>query len=637
LLGGVLSGESFTLSQCYFFGNITDKPPAEISRLSGCCLDQLEAIPKPEFPKEKEPAINGAGPHPGATLEGLATGEHIYNNTRDYAARLIAKGLTPEETLDLLRGYLLGHKGAWEANGKQIERWQEVWEKLPRMVESGAEKFSPEGGIESEGERAAEWPEPLNILSELSAPELSPDDIPRVLAEFPAAFAAASGMDPTLTLSAAIAVAAAALSDEFQIIGDSRSAWFQQARLWVLAIARPGCGKTPAQRAMLEPLWQIHRELDQQWRDQMAAIGEETPKIPRPRVILADTTIEALSEALCSNPRGVLLANDEFESWLGSLDAYRRSGVSRDRGEWLRVFDGGPYTIERVQRGSIFVPNWGASILTATTPATLAKFTRQLPEDGLLQRFLPVIARRIGDSRIIPELEPLKARYEQTIRRLYNAAPHAHKGCSRLSDQAQEFFREWLKRSRLTAEAFGSIEPALESHFAKYATFLLRLSLTFHAANVVSQEAARDPGAFEVPLATVQMAAALLKRLRQHAMAVYLSRDGSETYALAREVARAILARGWQSLARRELVQGVRPFRAAEGAAQDAALRLLEDLGWLRAVEGGYTKPSPTRYVVNPAVPSRFRAIAEAERERRAAIRSLIADRAAESRPDGEA
>ena len=78
-----------------------------------------------------------------------------------------------------------------------------------------------------------------------------------MLAEYPLAYAKATGFDPSITLAAALAVAAAALSDEFQIVGDSASQWFQKPILWVLTIARPGAGKTPAQRELLTQLWDI--------------------------------------------------------------------------------------------------------------------------------------------------------------------------------------------------------------------------------------------------------------------------------------------------------------------------------------------------------------------------------------------
>jgi hypothetical protein len=492
---------------------------------------------------------------------------------------------------------------------------------------SAAKDQAPEG--------PGPWPDPVNILHELSAPLFTGDELPPSLAEYPVAYARATGFDPGMALASALSVAAAAFSDGFQIVGDSKSRWFQQSRLWVINIARPGAGKTPVEKAMLEPLWGVHTEMDSNWRASIKALEENDPKAlskdepkpPRPRAILVDTTMEALSEALRENPRGLLIANDEFEGWLGGLDAYRRGAVSRDRGEWLRAFDGGPHTVERIQRGSVFVENWGVSILTATTPATLAKLSRSLPEDGLLQRFIPVIGRSRIEAIPVDGLEDMRRRYVETIRRLFEAEPRAHKGCVQLSFEAQTFFKSWLQQNQVMTEAAGTLEPALEAHFSKYPTFLLRITLAFHAANIVNlaSDQARDPAAWSVPLGTIETAARFLKRASQHAVLLYWNRNGgSDAYELAQSIGRAILARGWSTVARRDLIQVVHSFRKAAPELQDTTLRLFVDLGWLRIAEGGYSKATPTRYDVNPLLPNKFAAIAERERERRAVVRDLI-------------
>lgn len=482
-----------------------------------------------------------------------------------------------------------------------------------------------------------DWPDPIDIMSDLGAPEFTAEEVPAVLAEFALAYSSATGFDPSLCLSAAVSVAAAALSDDFQIVADSDSKWFQQARLWILAIARPGAGKSPVQKAMLSPLWEVQRQLTAEHDLTVATLPEGEKAPPIPRIIIGDATIEALSERLRGNPRGVLLATDEFESWLGSLDAYRSGGAaSRDRGEWLRLFDGGPHTVERVTRGSVHVPNWGASILTATTPAALKKLTKSLPEDGLLSRFIPIIARRKAEARPGVSMHITREKYCETIKRLFQASPRAHNGVVSLSGEAKEFFGEWLKRNQLAAEAFGALEPALESHLAKYPSFILRLALTFHGAQIVNmdQEQARDPAAFPVSLATMQTAAAFLKKSTRHAVALYLGRAGSEVYELTRDTARLILAKNWTMVARRQLVQQGRAFRGAADYLQEASLRLFVDIGWLRAAESAYLKPTPANYQVNPMLQSKFAVVAKIERERRAVIREVISESVQERRLD---
>lgn len=476
-----------------------------------------------------------------------------------------------------------------------------------------------------------EWRAPVNLFAEFSAPPYEASDLPLSLSAYPALYAAAGGLDRTLALTAAVATAAAAISDEFQIEADARTAWRQSSRLWLLAVARPGSAKTPVQKEMMAPLWAIAGRLRKDWQSECS---QSESKPPYPRLIVSDCTVEALSTALVENPRGLLAAFDEFESWLGGMDAYRKSGASRDRGEWLRLFDGGPHTIERVQRGTLFVPNWGVSILSASTPAALAKLARHLPEDGLLQRFIIAIGRRpIFDPQPAEGIEAARASYRETIERLYALNPRDSRRVVSLSPDAKQRFETWRRDHALAQEAMGSLDSALESHMAKHPQMLLRLALVFHCSSIVNlpNPASRDPAAWPVSLETIDIAIRFMQRATRHATALYINSTGrSPVYELAQDVARAILATPEPLIARRELVQRVRAFRAADATTQAGALQVLVDADWLAPAEGGYAKPYPTRFHVNPQLAEQFAALAERERERRAVVREAIRAASAE-------
>lgn len=478
------------------------------------------------------------------------------------------------------------------------------------------------------------WPVPVNILADFAAAPYEPGDVPPVLGDFAALYAEASGLDVSITLTAALAAAAAALSDDFSIVGDRRTGWLESARLWVLGIGPPGRGKTPAQRAALRPLWDLQREVTAAHELELAALAEDADRPPRPRIVVGDCTIEALSEALRDNPRGLLLAADEFESWLGSMDAYRQRGASRDRGEWLRLFDGGPHTVERVQRGSVFVPNYGASILTATTPAALAKLSRHLPEDGLMQRFLPAISGpRQAPRDAGPRLEPARTAWAAAVRQVHSLAPRAHGGAVVLSEPAAACFREYLEVNAATVEAVYPAQPALAGHLAKHPTLALRVMLTCHALEAAGRNA--DPAGETVTLGELERAQRFMQSVTRHALALFVRLTGeSGAYGLARDVARLILARSMGAVERRDLLQRVRAFQRAEEREQAEALRLLVDLGWLRVAEGGYTKAMPTRYAVNPRLFEQFADLAARERELREARLRLLRDQVAVGQED---
>jgi phage/plasmid primase-like uncharacterized protein len=523
----------------------------------------------------------------------------------------------------------------------------------PETNQTAAEVPSPQDDVSGCTNLSAAWPSPLDILTQLAAAPFSDLDVPPCIGEYPMLYAQSSGIDQSILLSAAVSAACAAITGEFKICADADTWWLQQALLWFLTIAQPGAGKTPGQREMTAPLHSLHADLLATYEKDLAeyerlkndpeTTSDIGPPPIRPRVVLSNTTLEALSEVLRDNPRGIFILAEEFDSWLGSLDQYRSGDIGSDRGHWLSAFDGGPHYIERIKRGSSFVPNWAASILTATTPAALKRLSKHLPIDGLMQRFILVLANRIQQDPIARPsrdvIDSARQRYVELIHRLWNLKPRAHKGVVQLSNEAAAGFAEWRRENAKLQEALGSIEPAIEAHLAKYPNMLLRIALVFHIATIASCDDGRphDPAAFPVSGETMRLAQCFLKRAREHAMVVYLSREGgTEAYELARCIARLILSRPEEVNARgiavRDLVQKVHAFRRAEERVQAASLRLLVDVGWLRENDTGYRKASPARYAINPDVGRLFAVIATQERERRALARDQLAAAVAQRR-----
>jgi hypothetical protein len=491
------------------------------------------------------------------------------------------------------------------------------------------------------------WEQPLNFFGKLVALPFGSAHVPASLGSYPAAYAIQTGIDFGIALGGALATAASALDDAFQIVADEPTGYWQSARLWILALAPSGSGKSPAQAHMLAPLDAIARaelalyeKRSATAKNQLQAGTDtgEAERLSRPRIIVRDTTIEALSEVLRDTPRGVLIATDEIVSWLGSMDAYRGKSGSRDRGEWLRLFDGGSHTIERIQRGSINIPNWGCSILTATTPVALSKLAKLLPEDGLLQRFIAIVSPRQQDGVPVENIESIRGEYEKLIERLYRLAPLptsrvTSRGKIHMTPAAKSAFQTWRRENRREQEGFESVDPGLAAHVAKHPSFALRLALLFHCADTLAGEDHADahPENLEVTEECMRLAFRFLKRAQNHALALYLSLKGeSEVMSLARKAAKTILARNLSTFARRDLV-GNGTFRGVDPRRQDEALRLLEDLCWVRPADRS-NSTRPSQFDVNPGVRSKFSALAAEERERRLRVKEAITDSVAERR-----
>lgn len=462
--------------------------------------------------------------------------------------------------------------------------------------------------------------QPLDIFRAIVAPELDPSDFPAVLADFAVPLARAAGHDPGAYLMAGLGSAAAAASDEVRLMLDSRTSWFTSARLWIVLIGAPGTAKTWAIRAAMGPLFDLHRQLRAQYAAQVAGVGPDEPKPPLPAVFVNDATIEKLSEILADNPRGLVAVYEELDSWLGSHDAYRGDKGSKDRGEWLRLFDGGPHQVDRIKRGSFFVPNWGCSILGATTFDGLRRHAKDLPTDGLIQRFLPVIVRRVTtvDEHVIgATIKRAREQFEGRLLDVFNMPPCVVK----LSREAAEVFFALRAEINKTTDDIESFSPPLAGHFAKHAALLSRIALAFHClehgTNAAGVDLAGD---------TMQRADRLLRKLLRHALAMFDMLSGSDSVgALAQAVGRSIVAGELAKVTRRDLRQHCRAFKSATEHQREAAIRYLVDAAWLTPLtDGRQYEGRPAQLVVAPQVFERFRDAGEELKERRARVRELF-------------
>ncbi|WP_119286341.1 DUF3987 domain-containing protein [Azohydromonas sediminis] len=469
----------------------------------------------------------------------------------------------------------------------------------------------------------ADEAQPVDIFRTVTAPALDPGDFPALLQDLAVPLAKAAGHDVGAYLMASLVAGAAATSDALRLMIDPDTSWFESARLWVLLLGAPGTAKTPAIRAGMAPLFELHRQLVERHEATLAALGEDEPKPPRPAIFTTDPTVEALSDVLVANPRGVIAVFEELDSWLGSHDAYRNGGGSKDRGEWLRLFDGGPHQVDRVKRGSVFVQNWGVSIVGATTPAGLKRHAKALPPDGLIQRFLPVLVRPMGTPTATPGerecIEPCRRRLAERMVELF----HAPTGVVRLAPDAARMFAERRNQLRAEVEAAAAFSEPFAGHVAKHAGLIARVALTMHA---ITHGAAAHETLLDAE--TMRGAIALVRKLTRHALAMFDLLGGGDDGALAvaRAAARSIVAGALTEIKRSDLIRTCSQFRGAPDAVKEAALRFLVDAAWLTPLDGSRQYAGrATGYVVHPAVHVKFAAEGEELKARRAVVRELLA------------
>nr|WP_298717246.1 DUF3987 domain-containing protein [uncultured Steroidobacter sp.] len=456
---------------------------------------------------------------------------------------------------------------------------------------------------------------PKDIFRTAIATPFEFDEVPATIAKLAQSFSEATGFDRSGVIVAALVAAASAVDDRYRLTVRPESNWYESARLWAVLIGTPSAGKTPSIRAATNPIKAMHEAEVLLW---LAANRDlkEAEREPRPALYTSDATIPALQEVLKVNERGLMMLTEEFATWIGAIDATDKGEGAQNRGNWLQLYDGGSKQFNRINRGDVFVPNWSASVLAACTPDGLRGHMKQLPDDGLVHRFIPAIMgmrdhNRKGDAR------PAEAEWASVLRWLRENTRTRH---IEMSAGARKLFDEEERHKSWLSDSVYESSPQLASHLGKHGGMLARVALTFHACT--------DPNADALPEQTMWLAIKFMRRVAKHSAAMF---DGilgtSPPLALARALGRSIVAeagvlttigRDWMSSHSTE-------FRKADDRVRREAVQILEDADWIEAKPGARSYGGwPRSWEVNDQVMTHYSRQGVEWRARRAAVREAI-------------
>jgi hypothetical protein len=353
------------------------------------------------------------------------------------------------------------------------------------------------------------------------------------------------------------------------------------------------------------------------------------PKLSR--YIVEGATVEAISEVLRDDddakhhaPAGKVLARQgEMSEFFGNLDRYA-GGKGGDRGAYLRLYDGGRYTVDRIGRGAFVVPNWSACFLGAIQPGPIQRIAKDAAEDGLLQRFIYSVPGpdAVGVDRA-PNTDAIK-RYETLIPAL---AGLLYQDDQRVVlDKNAHRHREHIDAIARAMQAWPDISPRLKAAFGKWPGLFARLCLIFYLINIADAGTARRPAG--VSERTAQRVADFMKDivlphlLRADAVMFLTAASGH-----ARWIAGFILSSGLARITTRDVTRAYHPLRAPERADELSDVMMsLVTMGWLEPEVPTNKARVVWAWGVNPAVHSRFATVAATERQRREEVRGDIAE-----------
>jgi hypothetical protein len=490
--------------------------------------------------------------------------------------------------------------------------------------------------------------EPYDIFGDVriaGEPELPDCALPDVIERFADDEAGRLGVTRAMVALPAIVACAASLDDGWRVQPkrhDTR--WTEAARLWLAIVGEPGIKKSPAISSALAPIEQMEAEwiaddeaklkqhrieekvfakqLERYATDKAKGNDAEPPVEPvRPRKrrrIASDATTEALSDILIDNPAGILIKRDELVALVGSFDAYRDGKGGKDRADYLELYNGGKRAIDRINRGTLLVPNWSASIVGGIQPGPLRRVLAKIDDDGLIQRFMVVYGRRAGDGEDRPPDHQAIAAYHATTRKLLEAEPDGM--VRRLSEEAQDA-RAQVQRVADAVASLPDTSAAFRAHLDKWDGLFARLLLTYHMVEALSR--GQMPGEIIGGETAERVARLMLDFLLPHAARFYSELfQKREEAAHARWIAGYLLAHGLRTVTLREIGRAYRNLRGDHQAIREA-MGALEIAGWVKPVDIN-GKP-PSRWEVFPLVHRKFAARGDAERIRRDAEKAKIA------------
>lgn len=445
------------------------------------------------------------------------------------------------------------------------------------------------------------------------------DALPAPLCEFVEAGAKSIGCDPAFIALPLLSAVAAA-------IGTSRclhlkNGWTAPAILWSAIVGESGSAKTPAFQLVMKPLRRLQVEAMERFVEQQKehevdlAIYEKAladwkrnrntddppPEKPEPpaakRYFVGDTTVEALSPILATNPRGVLLSRDELAGWLNSFDRYA-GGKGGDEAIWLSLYNGETITVDR-KTGSaptLIVPGAAVSIAGGIQPAILHKaLGTHHRQSGLAARFLfaypPRRTKTWNESGISPRLEKQLA---DLLERLYELQPDFGEGgrdkplVVRLVAEAKEAWIGYYDRH--AAEA-SELSGDLAAAWSKLEETAARLALVIHCVrDVTGVPTSTCPTLLDE--ASMLSAIRLAEWFKRETRRVYSLLSESDDERLQRELLEWIDRKGGVVTAR-EVQQGHRRITSATDA--EAALEELVKRGdgaWQASEQGRAGRPA---------------------------------------------
>ena len=255
-----------------------------------------------------------------------------------------------------------------------------------------------------------------------------------------------------LACSTALGVAAASVQHLALVARDHQT--IGPVSLFVLSILRSGERKSTIFRKMWSGIWEMQRELKEQWDHyQVQDHDEENPLFDRdspPKILFEDATVQGLALEIESGIRSVLMSSSEGGTVFGGI-GMRGEALMGALAFLNKAWDGEPQSMTRKQAVSTYLDNYRLSCLISSQREIIQEWLSKnagLAEGmGFLGRFLICVPESTIGFRVYkqaPEATPnLDAFNDQCLKKLRQKTDLANPQILTFSNEAHRFWEEY--------------------------------------------------------------------------------------------------------------------------------------------------------------------------------------------------
>lgn len=279
-----------------------------------------------------------------------------------------------------------------------------------------------------------------------------------------------------------------------------KEGYLESTALWAMIVGDPGTAKSPAFKLATDPLMDFQNQ--EIWGiKSITCSSNEEPEItfedavvtsPR-RIVVQDTTVEALAVIMGKNPKGLILARDEISGWIKGMDMYRGRQGS-DVQFYLTAWSGGAHTVDRKNlEDPIKIRHTYLAVAGGIQPEVLrGLLDRERQQDGFSSRILisyPPGMKRQWIEEGIPEglISPIYQIYEKLLRLDFEANNQPR--ILTWTSDAYDIFGQYMNHHMETIYR-SNMDVSLQAAWTKLECYLARISLIIQMIRLAAGETA---------------------------------------------------------------------------------------------------------------------------------------------------